>query len=235
MFFLLAMLMAFAVPLWAQTTVVLGDTNSTLTSNSVPVYWNFKNSYSQSVYSANELSPGTITSISYYYTGSGYNNGTLKFYMKEVPQSTLSGFLPGDGFVEVCTAPVNLTQGWVTFQLTTPFTYIGSGNLVIGVIRDGTEYNYSHYFKCTDVSNVSVYDMDDYDEYSVTNPPSSVSTNSQRPVVKLEMTALEGFCYPVTALTASNITTDEATISWEAMDESSTTFGLAVRRRRMDS
>lgn len=119
----------FAMQLWAQSTVVIvGDTTLTTQAKYVPANTYYKNSYTQSLYPASEIQPGMITSISYYHTAQAYNVGTVSIYMKEVTDTTLSTtYSPTEGFVEVYTGSLNLVNGWVTYQLTTPFVYTGGG------------------------------------------------------------------------------------------------------------
>jgi hypothetical protein len=94
---LLSFVMAiiFAMQLSAQTTIIVGDTNTTTTSTNIPMFCYYQNSYSQSIYPAANLEPGQITSISYYHTASAYYNGIVKIYMKEVTDATLTKSVPG--------------------------------------------------------------------------------------------------------------------------------------------
>ena len=227
----LALAMLFAMQLSAQTTtVVVGDSNSVNNSGYIPLYCYYKNSYTQSIYPASELNAGMITSISYYQQGGAdYNNGIVKIYMKEVDDITLSGFLSGEGFVEVYSGALNLHAGCVTYQLSTPFVYTGAGNLCVAVIRDGNAYQDGHNFVVTAGSSVRA--QSDSDEYSINAIPSSwgIYTMQQIPVTKFEMESLEGYCFPPSNLVASQITNQSALISWETTEETLTTFGIAYR------
>lgn len=128
---LLSFVMAiiFAMQLWAQSTVVLvGDTTATTEAKYVPANTFYKNSYTQSLYPAEQIQPGLITSISYYHTAQAYNVGNVAIYMKEVTETTLpTTFSPTEGFIEVFSGALNLVNGWVTYELTTPFVYTGGG------------------------------------------------------------------------------------------------------------
>ena len=61
---LIVMAIAFAIQLPAQTTVTVGNENSSITDYG-PVYSYYNNSFSEVIYLASELSAGTITQISY--------------------------------------------------------------------------------------------------------------------------------------------------------------------------
>ena len=225
---LFAMAIIFAMQLSAQTAVVVGDTNSSSTSSYMPAACYYKNSIAQSIYPAESLTTGLITHLSYYHNNSAFNSGTLKIYMKEVSESTLSSFDVSEGFVEVYSGPVNFPNGRCDFQLTTPFPYTGVGNLLITVIRDGNDYSNGHYFKTT--SGSSRYDYSDDEEYFINQTPSSSSGSSAVPVIRLEISPLEGFCFPVTNVAATEIDETSATITWSVSDESASTFGIAYKK-----
>ena len=215
---LLSFVMAiiFAMQLWAQSTVVLvGDTTATTEAKYVPANTFYKNSYTQSLYPAEQIQPGEITSISYYHTAQAYNVGTVAIYMKEVTETTLpTTFSPTEGFIEVFTGSLNLVNGWVTYELTTPFVYTGGGNLVVMFVRNATAYENNHNFKYAQGIGQSVYQQNDSQVYGITNPPASGTSVSYVPVTKFEMTPLgDDFCYPVSDI-ETNIGSTEATISW---------------------
>ena len=227
---LFAMAIIFAMQLSAQSfTVVVGDSTTSTTDSYVPLYTTYENSFTESLYPASELMPGTITSISYYQSYSGYNNGTIKIYMKEVDQSSITSFVVGSDFTEVYTGPANIVSGRNTYELTVPFVYTGGGNLLVAVIRDGTSWGGSVAWKKATVGS-AVYDYDDDEEYFITTVPSGTSTVTGAPVVKFEMETLgDDFCYPPQNLSYSDLEQTGVTINWEAMNENNTTFGLAYK------
>ena len=214
---LLSFVMAiiFAMQLWAQSTVVLvGDTTATTEAKYVPANTFYKNSYTQSLYPAEQIQPGLITSISYYHTAQAYNVGNVAIYMKEVTETTLpTTFSPTEGFIEVFTGALNLVNGWVTYELTSPFVYTGGGNLVVMFVRNATNYQNDHNFKYAQGIGNSVYAQNDSQAYGITNPPASGTALSYVPVTKFEISLGDDFCYPVGDIT-QNITSSDATISW---------------------
>ena len=92
------------------------------------------------LYKSDELQAGTITSISFYCSLGNWSDGTVKIYMKEVSDNTLTTYSSAEGFVEVYTGLDQNAVGWVNFTLTNPFNYSGEDNLLICFIRDGTSW-----------------------------------------------------------------------------------------------
>ncbi|MBQ2302937.1 MAG: fibronectin type III domain-containing protein [Bacteroidales bacterium] len=227
---LFAMAIIFAMQLSAQTMFhVVGDTTTSTTSTYVPMYMLYENSFTESLYPSSELMPGLITSISYYVSSISYSNGTMKIYMKEVDNTSISSFVLGSDFTEVYSGPATMSVGRNTFQLTTPFAYTGVGNLLVAVIRDGNDYSSSPNYRKATVGS-SVYDYDDDEEYFITTAPSSPSSTSGVPVTMFGMESLgDDFCYPPVNLSCSDVEQTGATVSWESMSETNTTFGLAYR------
>ena len=188
---LFAMAIIFAMQLSAQTTFVVGDTTTSTTSNYFPIYWYYGTSFSESIYPASELAPGLITSVSYYYQGGSFSNGTITIYMKEVDQTTLSNVLVGSDFTEVYSGPASSANGCNSYMLTSPFAYSGAGNLLVAVIRNGSTYDsdYGGYKKATVGSSYVHY----YDgvSYNINSIPSGSLTSSMSgvPVTKFEIAA----------------------------------------------
>ena len=216
-----ALAIIFAMQLWAQSTVVIvGDSTLTTQAKYVPANTYYKNSYTQSLYPASEIQPGMITSISYYHTAQAYNVGTVSIYMKEVTDATLSTtYSPTEGFVEVYTGSLNLVNGWVTYQLTSPFVYTGGGNLLVCFVRNATDYEDGHNFKYAGGVGSSIYKQSDTEVYTLTNPPATGTQISYVPVTKFEMEELgEDFCYPPLnmAIDNSTLSSTEATITWSS-------------------
>ncbi|MEE1097006.1 MAG: fibronectin type III domain-containing protein, partial [Bacteroidales bacterium] len=229
--FFLAMAIVFAMQLPAQVAVVVGDTTTSNTTGNYPVEHYFNNSICEIIYYSDELMPGLIQSISFWHTSSPWSNGTYTIYMKEVPNTSFSSgtYLPGDGWTLVYNATNPLTTGWVTFTLNTPFVYTGGNNLAVAVLREGTQYSYGHNFKYTlTPEQTCIYTANDNTLYSVTNPPSSGSPSTTRPVTKFDMGDLEGFCFPPVGLHQASVSETEVTIAWSEYDEGST-FGIAYR------
>lgn len=139
--------MLFAVGLSAQPTVVtVGDETST-DGNYGPIYSYYENSFSEVVYLSSELQPGIITSISYHYVaGDPLLDPAPTIYMAEVSRTSFAH--SSDWETATMTqvyagGSVTYNSGWVTINLTTPFVYNGTGNLVVAYnSQRGNWYNY---------------------------------------------------------------------------------------------
>ena len=134
----------FCIP-WAanaQTTVTIGDGNSTDYYTPIGTYYNY--SITEQLYTADEIGmAGTISSISFSYAGTAAKDFPITVYMANVDAEDLStGISLADAEV-VFEGTYSVTgTGWMTITLDTPFAYDGTSNLLIG-INKGYVYWYS--------------------------------------------------------------------------------------------
>ncbi|MDD7540306.1 MAG: fibronectin type III domain-containing protein, partial [Bacteroidales bacterium] len=230
---LIVMAIAFAIQLPAQTTVTVGNENSS-TSDYGPIYSNWNNSFSEVIYLASELQAGMITSISYQYgVSTTLADPSPVIYMAEVSRTDFSS--PTDYETGVLTqvysgASVTYSSpGWVTIQLTTPFVYTGSGNLLVAYKSNGRSYVSGRYFKQTSTTD-NMMIMNYSDTYATSGTIPSGGNNmryTRRPNTRFEISPLdEDFCYPPSGAIATNVLSDEATIVWRANENASGVFGL---------
>lgn len=225
--FILSLL--FAMQISAQTEIIIGDTASNQSSSKLPISISYKYSYSQSIYKQSELVAGEISSISYYHVGENYSAGTISIYFKETSDSTLSGFSPADGFTQVFTGALNLTNGWVTFVFPEIFEYSGQNNLIIAVIKSHSEYSWGHNFMTISANSSSIYRESDYASYTLSTTSGYGGIENKKPIVKFGIFPSEDYCYPPIDIFPNTITPNQATISWNIEDESSSVFALAYK------
>ena len=234
---LIVMAIAFAIQLPAQTTVTVGNENSSITDYG-PVYSYYNNSFSEVIYLASELSAGTITQISYQYgVSTPLVDPNPTIYMGEVSRSSFSS--ESDWETSTLTqvysgGSVTYNQGWVTITLSTPFVYSGANNLLVAYKSQDRVYEEDLLFKqtaTTDTKMIINYD-DDYivsgtmpTSYSGYNEAFTTRPNTRFTIVGGD----EDYCYPVSNVTVTNILSEEATISWGIIDESSSTFALEYK------
>ena len=234
---LIVMAIAFAIQLPAQTTVTVGNENSSITDYG-PVYSYYNNSFSEVIYLASELSAGTITQISYQYgVSTPLVDPNPTIYMGEVSRSSFSS--ESDWETSTLTqvysgGSVTYNQGWVTITLSTPFVYSGANNLLVAYKSQDRVYEEDLLFKqtaTTDTKMIINYD-DDYivsgtmpTSYSGYNEAFTTRPNTRFTIVGTD----EDYCYPVSNVTVTNILSEEATISWGIIDESSSTFALEYK------
>ena len=108
-------------------------------------------SYSQSIYLASEINAtGSITSIQWYYNGSGpmTNSQNLTIYLGQTDKASFQSTMDFVGSSELTAVytgglPTGSTAGWKTITLTTPFAYDGTLNLVVAVDENTPGYDNS--------------------------------------------------------------------------------------------
>ena len=230
---LIVMAIAFAIQLPAQTTVTVGNENSS-TSDYGPIYSNWNNSFSEVIYLASELQAGMITSISYQYgVSTTLADPSPVIYMAEVSRTDFSSSTDYEtGVLTQVYSGASVTYsspGWVTIQLTTPFVYTGSGNLLVAYKSNGRSYVSGRYFKQTSTTD-NMMIMNYSDTYATSGTIPSGGSNmryTRRPNTRFEISPLdEDFCYPPSGAIATNVLSDEATIVWRANENASGVFGL---------
>ena len=177
--------------------------------------------YSQQIYNAYELSVGEIVSIAFQYgSSSPMTNTNVKIYLGHTSKSEFasgSDWVSFEDLTEVYSGPFNCSGNGVfnTFDLTTPFYYNGSDNLVVAVHKEGGEYPGPNCeFMTTALSAFdykTLYYRDYYTDFSETSPAYG-SCDWHRNNIQL--------CYaPVSCapqkVTVDNITTTSADVSWK--------------------
>ena len=121
-------------------TVTIGDPTSTTTNSYLPTYSLYDYSFTQQIYTADEIGVGgSITAFGMWLRNTSNYARNLNVYMKEVSEST---FANGSAWVSMSASDLVasgvLANGITdpvetTFTLNTPFAYSGNGNLVICV------------------------------------------------------------------------------------------------------
>lgn len=122
--------------IWADVTV--------LTRNSwiraVPVYTYYNYNYTQQIYpQANVGGAETFIGIRFYYAGgSTTNSNDWVIYMGNTTKSTFSSttdWVPVTSLTQVFNGPVSYpaAEGWMNINLTVPFSYNGTDNLIVAV------------------------------------------------------------------------------------------------------
>ena len=227
----------------AQTEVTVG--NGTQVSY-MPIEGYHTTSYSQSLYLSTEMPSGLITSISYQYALTETMNATsTTIYMGEVSRNAFYGAndrVVADSLTQVFTGNVVFSQGWVTINLTAPFNYTGTGNLVVAYLNNsGTTLseNEDGYFYVTPTTNGMT---NVHSEWAPSIDITNISTGwgnynetfTLRPNTKFTINSAEDFCFPPSNVNVAQITDNSAVVSWNA-PEGQTTFGVAYKETSSDS
>ncbi|MDD7485831.1 MAG: choice-of-anchor J domain-containing protein, partial [Candidatus Onthomorpha sp.] len=220
LFLLLAAIMSLS-QLLAQTVPITIGTGTT-TTQAVPFYHNYDYSHAQMLYLSSELVAGQVDSISFYYdltTPKTMSSATV--YLGEVSRDRMAryGYVPADSLTVVYQGSLSFSEGWVTIHFTTPFTYSGVGNLVVGFTNGHGEYTdlSGSKFRCTATSDtLSVVGYRDNTAVTVSNV-STVSYQyayAYRPNIIFHLLLDGEYCNPVEGLAVSDITTNSASLSW---------------------
>jgi trimeric autotransporter adhesin len=207
---------------YSQVTVTIGGETPTSTTQYVPMYTYFNNSYSQCLYLADEINKmGTINSLSYYLSSHSESSSgkvvSVKIYMALTDQTSLTytNYLSADNFTLVYDGDFNFGSdtGWKTLNLTTPFE-LTDANLVIAVEAVMGSYFPSPYWGAYTTLEKSAT------AYNDASMPTTLSSGvDASPAIKLGITEATGpFCYSVKNLKSSNITSESATISWSEVE-----------------
>ena len=223
LFLWLAVLLMLPSVMRAQSTTYVTIGDSSVQSGLIPFQHCYENSYCQMVYPASVLNiSGTITSIAFKSAFIGSQNfSSMRIYMGTTTSATAATtFLPDAQLTQVFSA-TNVASGttlsWETYQLSTPFTYDGTSDLVIVVAKDQFDYdcNVQFYGFATSAPSSIIYYEDGNTSASL-NPGGSnyEEAASFLPTLKLGISLTTITCPFPTNVVASNVDDSSAEISW---------------------
>ena len=189
------------------------------TNSYVPVYGFFVDdkSYSQFIIPASELATmqwATINEMTFYGSNTGNNphwdNAQFEVYMAETTETTLSTLADWDTMTKVMNAAhLEISDGKMVVTLDAPYQYLG-GNLMIGIKQTAS----GKYSSCT-WTGVSATGA------SMGGHGTSVSKQNFLPKTTFEYTpGTAPTCFKPTELTANNVGTNNATLSWNGSSDS---------------
>lgn len=197
-------------------------------------------SYIQSIYLSSELTAGEITSISYHYAASETLTATpVTIYMGEVTNASFTSTedrIPLSSLTEVFSGSLTFSSGWITINLTSPFQYNGTGNLVVAFLNNAGQslsWDENHFYCTTTTGNMTnIYGVWG-GTINVSNiAPSWTDVNYEwdtRPNTKFNFSASGGnVCPRPENVNLSEITDNSATLSWTT-PEGETTFGVSMK------
>ncbi|WP_161990774.1 GEVED domain-containing protein, partial [Chryseobacterium viscerum] len=201
------------------------------TSVYLPIRSYYGYSYSQQIYTAAEVSTaiGTstyITAVKFYVNTLSTPQDSYKdwvVYMGNTTQNSFSSntnWIPLGSLTQVYTGDLpTITNGnWVTLQLTTPFIWNGTDNLVIAVNEKTSGYSSSPgtaWGSYNAGANRGILYYEDTTNPNPASPPSASDRYSDIPRVQLvshQLTACT--TAPPTNITVNNITTVSAVVNW---------------------
>jgi len=195
------------------------------TSENLPITSCYGYTYSQQIYLASEIANAGntyITKIRFKpvtLPSDMTNSNNWTIYMGNTEQSTFTGssnWVPFNQMQQVFSGTLSFTAGqWVEIQLATPFTWDGTSNVVVGIDENASSWNCTAYWASYDAG--SNRGMAYYNDNTNPNPASPQSANyaptANIPQIQIVAIAPPS-CFAPTGLTASNITTGSADLSW---------------------
>ena len=212
---------------WAQTTVTIGNLENAENDSYLPMNSLYEYSYTQQIYTADEIGmAGTITSITLWlYGNANLYEMPFDIYIVETDKDA---FESTSDWVTVTTADIvysgsitvhNTEAEAYTFELSTPFVYSGTGNLVICFDNNTGQWKSGlngKVFTATDNITRAIYARRDGTDYDPTGMSGITAngTTAKRNVITLDITPSGTVCEKPETLVASEVTTNSATLTW---------------------
>lgn len=173
-------------PSQGQSTLTVGT--GTSTTYSMPFYSYYYYSYSQQIYLQSEINaaggaPGSISKIRFYYSsGSNTSGNNWDVYIGHTNKTSFSNssdWIDYNDLTQVYSGSINYPGGgnWVEINLTTPFSYNGSDNLVIAVDENSSGGWQFTYWQYTSTSNTRAIYYGGFSNPDPANPPTNTSYN----------------------------------------------------------
>ena len=197
--------------------------SGTTTSNYLPAYNYYNYSTSQQIYTPAELGHGgNIASLAFYNAGTEKTR-TIDLYLAHTSKNA---FASATDWASVTMADRYFTgsvtfqaNSWTVLQLSVPFPYNGSDNLLVVVDDNSGTYTSSPHMACL------TYAVSDYQAMYAYNDntdfdPSSMTATGTRSYGKNQIEfcfADAGNCRSVASLAVRDVTTNSAVASWEPM------------------
>ena len=132
---------------------------------------------------------------------------------------------------------------WITITLDTPFEYDGSGNLAIAVHRTSGSEGFSEldnnwnvictwYYTYT--NRYTMLYMGDDQSQNVSLSPAYMTPSNYRPNIQIELASAVATCKAPKNLSASNVSTNSATLTWTAGSADQTDWDVYLTQTSSD-
>lgn len=188
---------------FGQTTIQVGNQTGTTSSNPISAYYGY--SYSQQIYTATDIqaagaSPvlNEISAVRFYFeSGANNNSDNWTIYLGNTNKLTFdsnSDWISTTQMQNCFSGTVTMLGGgnWIEVQLTTPFIWDGTSNLVVAVDENQPSWaSGSGYWHKSDLgSNRSIYYRSDGNNINPNSPTSATGRNGYVPNIQFAMTQL---------------------------------------------
>lgn len=211
--------------------VLVGE--GTNTEQVLPINAYYGYTYSQSIYLSSEINAsGTITTLQWYYTGTGNlaNNQSIVIYFGQTDKTSFDSdadFIGVEDLTQVYSGGIvtNSTPGWKTITLSTPFVYNNASNLVIAVDENMEEYDESDddFYNTAVSGQRSIYAFSgttNIDPLDPTNDGTGDFIDVERGttafVPNIILGGIQQACPNPSGVTLTNVTVTNATATWTA-------------------
>ena len=157
-------------------------TGTVNTSNMLPIKTDTRHSYSQQIFTAEEMGGSrTIYSIAFNYSGNTNYDLTrnVKVYFahtqKDEFEAAGEDFINADDLTKVYSGVIRFDEesGWTTLVLSAPFVYNGTDNLVVAVVDNSNFSTSAVPFACSGDARSRAASVSDYYSISIVNPLSA--------------------------------------------------------------
>lgn len=160
-------------------TITIGT--GTSTSSYLPAYSLYDYSFTQQIYTADEIGgSGIINSIAFDFVGVKSRN--VEIYIVE---SDKTSFASNSDWVtvteadKVFTGTIGAAAGWQTINFTTPFNYSGNGSLIVTVNNINGSWSSGMSARVSSATNKSLYAYRDNTPYSISSLPSGTRPSNR--------------------------------------------------------
>ena len=207
--------------------IAVTDSTNASTSYYVPIGNFYNYSYTQQIYTADEVSPThtptviTGIALNYGYSSSNSDKTNVRIYLAQRSTNSFSSTTDWTPIVNatlVYEGPLVCTNGWNTFNFQNFFTYNGTDNLVVIVDDNSGGYDGSSYVFNTHTTSSyrAMYYQNDSSNPDPANPPAGTRVYTL-PDIKFYkcLQTVPMNCVPPT-LVVTDVTSQDITVEWAA-------------------
>lgn len=193
----------------------------------VPINSCYGYNYTQQIVKATEYEtgggiPGQITKIRFYYASGGttttsWNNWTVYLgHTSKTEFTSNTDWEPLSSLTQVFTGTVTPVAGnWMEMVFTTPFTYNGTGNIVVAIDENTPNFSCTANFgSYTGSANTAIYYRSDGTNPDPASPPTATGRTST--LARIQFEGAVASCLAPSALATVNNSLTESTLSWTA-------------------
>ena len=203
------------------------------TNNYLPTYSYYNYSWTQQIYTAAEIGGAmVIDNIAFEVTTSRSSDRNVTIYLGETDKDVFASatdWIPASSMTQVYTGTlVTTSTGWQKVVFDTPFSYTGTGNLVVAVDDNTGSYVSSVYFRATNCDgNKALRIYSDGTNYDPNTTTYSGTLMTVRNDIKIELPCVVPCAAPEVDITLSDVEY-AATLAFTNMNEDVTnpTYGI---------